>query len=226
MIQNNINTNKILIVNDFPENYTCKYANQIQSVHLGASQKQVPLYTGALLKEVSVRETQCESFCNVCGDLRQHAVGHTWIWFWNASKLLYRSWMPFIFKVMDQVRSAKIGQTSSCSIQNARKWKWKMQLETPGYVKSVTVGTKRAFVRDSPLTAATFCWRYCADICWRYCARCKKRGVSSQDVCYSRRCCEWCCLADYERDWSAPSDSEFLQNVGMERMLTSFIWII
>ncbi len=40
-----------LIHVDFSENYNCKFANKIQSVHFGGSHKQVSLHTGVLYIE-------------------------------------------------------------------------------------------------------------------------------------------------------------------------------
>ena len=38
---------------DFSENYSCKYQKEIQSVHFGASQKQISLHTGVAYTKVA-----------------------------------------------------------------------------------------------------------------------------------------------------------------------------
>ncbi|XP_035269106.1 uncharacterized protein LOC118225154 [Anguilla anguilla] len=47
-IKENLTSMDCLIHIDFSENYTCKYANEIQSVHFGGSHQQVTLHTGVL----------------------------------------------------------------------------------------------------------------------------------------------------------------------------------
>lgn len=46
-LKNTLKEGEVLVVVDFSENYLCKYATEIQSVHFGASKKQVSLHTGA-----------------------------------------------------------------------------------------------------------------------------------------------------------------------------------
>ena len=46
LIQKNLKTNEVMIVVDFSKNYNCKYANEVQSTHFGASKKQISLHTG------------------------------------------------------------------------------------------------------------------------------------------------------------------------------------
>ena len=46
-----------MIVIDFSENYYCKYSAEIQSVHFGASKKQISLHTGVFFYFDSDSET-------------------------------------------------------------------------------------------------------------------------------------------------------------------------
>ena len=41
-----LNEDEALILCDFSENYSCKMANEIQSMHFGASKHQITLHTG------------------------------------------------------------------------------------------------------------------------------------------------------------------------------------
>lgn len=43
---------EVFVVIDFSENYLCKYNSEIQSVHFGASKKQISLHTGAFFIEI------------------------------------------------------------------------------------------------------------------------------------------------------------------------------
>lgn len=45
-MKQNLNENQALIHVDFSENYSCKYATEVQSVHFGASRNQISLHTG------------------------------------------------------------------------------------------------------------------------------------------------------------------------------------
>ncbi|KAH3833674.1 hypothetical protein DPMN_106987 [Dreissena polymorpha] len=49
---------------DFSENYSCKYNEEIQSIHFGASQRQVSLHTGVLYIENAI-----QSFCSLSDNL-------------------------------------------------------------------------------------------------------------------------------------------------------------
>ncbi|KAK3715465.1 hypothetical protein RRG08_003194 [Elysia crispata] len=46
LIKKNLNSQDVLVHIDFAENFVCKYSEQIQSVHYGASQPQISLHTG------------------------------------------------------------------------------------------------------------------------------------------------------------------------------------
>ena len=66
-------TNDCLIHIDFSENFTCKYASEIQSVHFRGSHKQVTLHTGVLYvgKEPPI------SFCTISPS-RRHDPASIW----------------------------------------------------------------------------------------------------------------------------------------------------
>ncbi|MES9882527.1 MAG: hypothetical protein ABW185_16790 [Sedimenticola sp.] len=54
-LRENLNDNSAIIHMDFSENYNCKYEKEIQSMHFGASQRQISIHTGVVyLKEKKV----------------------------------------------------------------------------------------------------------------------------------------------------------------------------
>jgi len=54
---------------DFAENYSCKYFEEIQSLHFGGSRNQISLHTG-----VMYRGETLQSFCTVSGDLKHDSI--------------------------------------------------------------------------------------------------------------------------------------------------------
>ena len=52
-LRENLDEGEIMIHTDFSENYSCKYQKEIQSVHFGASQKQISLHTGVAHTKVA-----------------------------------------------------------------------------------------------------------------------------------------------------------------------------
>lgn len=74
-IQQNLEIGQIFCIVDFSQNYACKYSKEIQSVHFGASKKQVSLHTGAFFyKNETTNKIECVSFCTVSEDLRHDAA--------------------------------------------------------------------------------------------------------------------------------------------------------
>ena len=65
--------NEIIIHMDFSENYSCKYAKEIQSIHFGASQVQVTLHTGLVYWGRDV----LFSFCTT-SDYNKHHPAAIW----------------------------------------------------------------------------------------------------------------------------------------------------
>jgi len=63
----------ILIHIDFSENYNCKYVSEIQSVHFGASQRQISLHTGVAY----VGGDKCIPFCTM-SDCLKHGPAAIW----------------------------------------------------------------------------------------------------------------------------------------------------
>lgn len=59
---------------DFSENYVCKYSQEAQSVHFGASQQQASLHTGVLYTASKDKSTdgtaECMSFCSMSDNTR------------------------------------------------------------------------------------------------------------------------------------------------------------
>ncbi|CAG2194085.1 unnamed protein product [Mytilus edulis] len=63
-IKENLKPNEALVHVDFAENFQCKLANEIQSMHFGASKKQLTLHTGVFYTALS-----SQTFCAVSGSL-------------------------------------------------------------------------------------------------------------------------------------------------------------
>ena len=64
-------TEKDLICHiDFSENFSCKYQEEIQSIHFGASQRQVSQHTGVIYTKGAT-----ESFCSFSDNLKHGPVG-------------------------------------------------------------------------------------------------------------------------------------------------------
>jgi hypothetical protein len=62
----------IIIHVDFSENYACKYESEIQSMHFGASQKQITLHTGMVYTK-----GHTQSFCSI-SDSTKHGPAAIW----------------------------------------------------------------------------------------------------------------------------------------------------
>ena len=73
-LRQNMKENECLIHIDFAENYACKLSDEIQSMHFGASKKQVTLHTGVAYVGPNAKAT---SFCTVSDSL-QHGPGAIW----------------------------------------------------------------------------------------------------------------------------------------------------
>ncbi|MGL5028750.1 MAG: hypothetical protein ACRC6C_01280, partial [Wolbachia pipientis] len=67
-----IMTEKEVIIHiDFSENYACKYSEEVQSVHFGASRQQVTMHTGVLYhKDIISLATVPLSFCTLSESMR------------------------------------------------------------------------------------------------------------------------------------------------------------
>lgn len=67
----NLAENAGVIHIDFSENYCCKYAHEVQSVHFGASKQQVTLHTGIFYhRMISTNDIHCISFCSISDNTR------------------------------------------------------------------------------------------------------------------------------------------------------------
>lgn len=75
-LKHNLAENEVCLVIDFSENYTLKYADEVQSVHFGASKVQISLHTGAYYYKDG-EETKCQTFCTVSMCLR-HDPSAVW----------------------------------------------------------------------------------------------------------------------------------------------------
>lgn len=66
--------NEVVILMDFSENFICKYSQEVQSVHFGASKVQVTLHTGVVYHVGTEGENEkCISFCSISSSLRHDA---------------------------------------------------------------------------------------------------------------------------------------------------------
>lgn len=72
-LQENLKMNEVMIVMDFSENYQCKYASEVQSVHFGASKKQLSLHCGVFFWRNDENEINCMSFSTISECLRHDA---------------------------------------------------------------------------------------------------------------------------------------------------------
>lgn len=72
-IKNNLNENEAYIVIDFSQNWIAKYAEEIHSVHFGASQKQITLHTGGFWIK-SDSGVLFESFASISNCTRHDAA--------------------------------------------------------------------------------------------------------------------------------------------------------
>ena len=71
-IKENLGEKEAAIVIDFSENYACKYMNEIQSFHFGASRNQVCLHTGVFYKK-----DLTQAFCTISPNTR-HDPASIW----------------------------------------------------------------------------------------------------------------------------------------------------
>ena len=67
-LKENLSENEILLHVDFAENYSCKYATEIQSIHFGGNRSQVSLHTGVAYLKPDLKK----SFCTISEDLQHN----------------------------------------------------------------------------------------------------------------------------------------------------------
>lgn len=68
-LKHTLGDDEILVHIDFSENFQCKYAREIQSLHFGGSRSQISLHTGVIYTS-----TGKKSFCTVADDLRHDPI--------------------------------------------------------------------------------------------------------------------------------------------------------
>ena len=71
-LKENLSEHGIILHVDFSENYKCKYDSEIQSMHFGASQRQISLHTGMLYTK-----QRTNGFCSI-SDCLQHGPAGIW----------------------------------------------------------------------------------------------------------------------------------------------------
>jgi len=69
-LKRKLTKNDLICHIDFSENYSCKYSEEIQSMHFGASQRQVSLHTGVLYTKDNT-----DSFCSLSDNLKHGPAG-------------------------------------------------------------------------------------------------------------------------------------------------------
>lgn len=76
-LKSKLEHNEIIIIVDFSENYVTKYHSEIQSVHFGASKKQITLHTGVFYHRHEEDKIKTTSFCSV-SDYLEHGPSGIW----------------------------------------------------------------------------------------------------------------------------------------------------
>ncbi|XP_065218710.1 uncharacterized protein LOC135844432 [Planococcus citri] len=66
-LKKNLTTDELLIHVDFAENYSCKYATEIQSIHFGGNRSQVTIHTGVAYSLAF--EKKKKAFCTISDNL-------------------------------------------------------------------------------------------------------------------------------------------------------------
>lgn len=71
-----LHSDEVVFRIDFSENYVCKYSEEIQSAHFGASKKQITLNTGVFYIKNGDGKVDTKSFCTVSDNLdhQAHAI--------------------------------------------------------------------------------------------------------------------------------------------------------
>lgn len=74
-IKKNVSENSVVVHVDFSENYACKYASEVQSMHFGGSRQQLSLHTVVIYyQDIFTKAVVSKSFCTVSESLRHDPV--------------------------------------------------------------------------------------------------------------------------------------------------------
>ena len=76
-MKESLQKNEVLFILVFSENYNCKYGQEIQSAHFGASKKQITLLTGGYYYKTNSDEVQFQSFVSL-SDCLDHDACTAW----------------------------------------------------------------------------------------------------------------------------------------------------
>ncbi|KYM96050.1 hypothetical protein ALC62_13300 [Cyphomyrmex costatus] len=144
-LEDNLKDNEVKIIMDFSENYICKYSEEIQSVHFGASKTQLSLHTGVFCFKKS-QEKKCVSFTTVSECLRHDAPA---IWAHLKPILsLIKSFVPKLDVIHFQSDGPSTQYKNKTNFDLFNYHCEKLQLEsatwnftTPGHGKSSADGT-------------------------------------------------------------------------------------
>jgi hypothetical protein len=68
LLKETLTDTEAIIHIDFSENYSCKYDEEVQSLHFGGSRQQITLHTGVAYLRVE-GQVKCESFCSMSDSL-------------------------------------------------------------------------------------------------------------------------------------------------------------
>ena len=78
-LKESLNANECTLHIDFTENYSCKYFEEIQSVHFGASHAQATLHNAVCYLTDSAKNLKTVTFCSV-SDSRSHDPPAIWVY--------------------------------------------------------------------------------------------------------------------------------------------------
>lgn len=68
-------TKKYILVHiDFSENYQCKYAQGIQSIHFGGNRTQVSLHTGVVYSKPPTKDDSSKCFCIILANINHDPI--------------------------------------------------------------------------------------------------------------------------------------------------------
>jgi hypothetical protein len=69
LLKHGLTDNDLVIHVDFAENYSCKYAKEVQVIHFGGNRQHISLHTGVLYRALIT-----QSFCTISPDLQHDAI--------------------------------------------------------------------------------------------------------------------------------------------------------
>ncbi|CAH0555425.1 unnamed protein product [Brassicogethes aeneus] len=83
-LKTSLKSNEIIIHVDFSENFSCKYGEEVQSLHFGGSREQISLHTGVIYIQNNQEKVTPRSFCTISTSLR-----HDYVAIWAHLKIVF-----------------------------------------------------------------------------------------------------------------------------------------